>query len=133
MEGVMANMEKEASPQYLIRLTDAIDRYGLSRSTFDKAHKEGHVRKRKLARAAFVDTREIEAWINAGPAEPEQLDAKEVAGGMVVVGVAVASVDAGEAYFIPADVRTDVVWSDYLADVRDSVESLYAASVEGRK
>ncbi|CUK08403.1 putative transcriptional regulator [Shimia thalassica] len=50
--------------QYLIRLTDAIKRYGLSRSTFDKAHNEGHIRKRKLARAVFVDTREIEAWIN---------------------------------------------------------------------
>lgn len=53
-----------AESQYLIRLTDAIKRYGLSRSTFDKAHNEGHIRKRKLARAAFVDTREIEAWIN---------------------------------------------------------------------
>ena len=50
--------------QHLIRFNDAIKRYGLSRSTFDKAHNEGHIRKRKLARAVFVDTREIEAWIN---------------------------------------------------------------------
>ncbi|MEP2531080.1 hypothetical protein [Shimia sp.] len=50
--------------QHLIRLGDAIERYGLSRTTFDKAHNEGHIRKRKLARAAFVDTCEIEAWIN---------------------------------------------------------------------
>ncbi|MEY8842048.1 helix-turn-helix transcriptional regulator [Cribrihabitans sp. XS_ASV171] len=48
----------------LIRLTEAIDRYKLSRSTFDKAHNEGHIRKRKLARAVFVDTEEIEGWIN---------------------------------------------------------------------
>lgn len=47
----------------LIRLSEAIDRYALSRTTFDKAANEGHIRKHKLARAVFVDTREIDAWI----------------------------------------------------------------------
>jgi tRNA U34 5-methylaminomethyl-2-thiouridine-forming methyltransferase MnmC len=51
----------------LIRLTDAIERYGISRSTFDLAHKKGVIRKRKLLRAAFVDTREDEAWIEGKP------------------------------------------------------------------
>jgi predicted DNA-binding transcriptional regulator AlpA len=47
----------------LIRLPEAIKRYNLSRTTFDKATNEGLIRKYKLARAVFVDTREIDAWI----------------------------------------------------------------------
>ncbi len=47
----------------LIRLSEAIERYRLSRTTFDKAHNEGRIRKHKLARAVYVDAREIDAWI----------------------------------------------------------------------
>lgn len=53
----------EKKEQNLIRLTDAIQRYRLSRSTFDKAANDGHIRKHKLARATFVDTFEIDDWI----------------------------------------------------------------------
>ncbi len=51
----------------LIRLTEAIDRYRLSRSTFDNAARDGHVTKHKLNRATFVDTNEIDAWIMGQP------------------------------------------------------------------
>ena len=54
-------MTKEAP--HLIRLTEAMKRYGLSRSTFDKAANEGHITKHRLARAAFVDSHEVDAWI----------------------------------------------------------------------
>lgn len=58
---------------HLIRLTDAMKRYGLSRSTFDLATRRGEITKHNLARAAFLDTHEIDAWI-LGKSRP-QIDA----------------------------------------------------------
>ena len=47
----------------LIRFAEAITRYQLSRSTFDKASNEGHITKHKRNRAVFLDTLEIDAWL----------------------------------------------------------------------
>jgi predicted DNA-binding transcriptional regulator AlpA len=55
--------ESSARPANLIRLTDAIKRYSLSRSTFDRAVKKGAITKHTVGRAAFVDTHQIDAWI----------------------------------------------------------------------
>ena len=55
--------ESSAKPANLIRLTDAIQRYSLSRSTFDRAVKKGAITKHTVGRAAFVDTHQIDAWI----------------------------------------------------------------------
>lgn len=51
----------------LIRLTEAIERYKISRTTLDKAHNDGLIRKHKLARAVYLDAREIDAWIMGTP------------------------------------------------------------------
>ncbi len=51
------------NPKNLIRLKDAIERYSLSRSTFDRAANAGAITKHTLGRAAFVDTHQIDAWI----------------------------------------------------------------------
>ncbi|KIC44978.1 hypothetical protein RA28_10755 [Ruegeria sp. ANG-S4] len=50
-------------PKNLIRLTDAIRRYSLCRSTFDNAANAGHITKHKVGNAAFVDTHQIDNWI----------------------------------------------------------------------
>ena len=47
----------------LIRMTAAIQRYGLSRDTFDIAARDGYLEKYKLARATFFDARQIDRWI----------------------------------------------------------------------
>lgn len=47
----------------LIRMTAAIDRYQLSRDTFDNAVNAGLLTKHKLARASFLEVGEINAWI----------------------------------------------------------------------
>ena len=54
----MAEIEVE-----LIRMTTAMERYNLSRDTFDIAARDGHIKKHKLARATFLDAREINRWI----------------------------------------------------------------------
>ncbi|WP_170766482.1 helix-turn-helix transcriptional regulator [Ruegeria lacuscaerulensis] len=55
--------ESSAKPKNLIRLKDAIQRYSLSRSTFDRAANAGVITKHTVGRAAFVDTHQIDAWI----------------------------------------------------------------------
>ena len=47
----------------LIRMTTAMVRYDLSRDTFDIAAKAGHITKHRLARAVYLDAREIDRWI----------------------------------------------------------------------
>jgi predicted DNA-binding transcriptional regulator AlpA len=58
MENPMAESEVE-----LIRMITAMERYSLSRDTFDIAAKAGHIQKHRLARAVYFDAREIDRWI----------------------------------------------------------------------
>ncbi|CUK08540.1 hypothetical protein RUE5091_03093 [Ruegeria denitrificans] len=55
--------DDNVKPKNLIRLKDAIQRYSLSRSTFDRAANAGVITKHTVGRAAFVDTHQIDAWI----------------------------------------------------------------------
>lgn len=55
--------EVTTKPKNLIRLTDAIQRYSLSRSTFDRAANAGVITKHKVGRATFLDTYQIDAYI----------------------------------------------------------------------
>ncbi|WP_209599719.1 DUF6462 family protein [Ruegeria sp. HKCCSA071] len=47
----------------LIRLKDAIERYSLSRSTFDRLAHSGAITKYPAGRVTFVDSHQIDAWI----------------------------------------------------------------------
>lgn len=47
----------------LIRLTDAMANYGLSRSTFNRAVIRGDLTRHKAGRITFFDEAEITRWI----------------------------------------------------------------------
>lgn len=49
----------------LIRLTAAMDRYDLSRSTFNRAVIRGDLTRHKAGRVTFLDEAEIERWITS--------------------------------------------------------------------
>jgi hypothetical protein len=48
-------------------MTAAIDRYQLSRDTFDNAANAGQLTKHKLGRASFLEVGQINAWIMGKP------------------------------------------------------------------
>ncbi len=66
--------EVTTKPKNLIRLKDAIQRYSLSRSTFDRAANAGVITKHKVGRATFLDTYQIDAYILGESQEFEQTE-----------------------------------------------------------
>lgn len=47
----------------LIRMSKAIEKYGLCRSSFDNAARAGSLQKYKRGKATFFDANQIDRWI----------------------------------------------------------------------
>ena len=56
-------------PQF-IRIGDAVHRFSLSRSIFDRALAAGDLRRFKRGHAVLLELAEVEAWVRSG-AKPE--------------------------------------------------------------
>ena len=58
-------MAGESTPTF-IRPREAVDRFGLSRSTFDRALTRGELTRHKKGSATLLELAEVEAWIRDG-------------------------------------------------------------------
>lgn len=56
---------REQSPAF-IRINDAVQRYSLSRSTFNRALASGELTRIKRGSSVLLEREEVERWVRAG-------------------------------------------------------------------